>query len=99
MISLDEIKHMLERFQEADNNGELEEEGAGALKALQWVTEDLDYAEMDDMLPDEEVCEDCGSPDCSGASGGECDDAEDGPIEVIDPETFQIDLKPGEEKK
>lgn len=90
MIGLEEIRHMLTRFEEAHNNGELEEEGEGAYKALQWVLEDLDYSEMDDMLPDEEVCPDCESPDCSGAAGGECDDAEE---EEIDPEKFQIDLK------
>jgi hypothetical protein len=92
VIGLDEIKQMLTRFEEADSNGELENEGSGALKALRWVTGDADYAEMDDMLPEEEVCEDCGDANCSGAAGGECDDAEDGPIEVIDPEKFQIDL-------
>lgn len=93
MIGLDEIRNMLSRFQEAFDNDELEPEGEGALKALKWVTEDDDYAEMDGMLPEEAVCEDCGDPECSGASGGECDDAEE--IEVVEPnpEDFQIDLK------
>lgn len=93
MLGLDEIRNMLLRFEEADSNGELEDEGSGALKALRWVTGDADYAEMDDMLPDEEVCEDCGSPDCPGASGGECEDNEE--VEVVEPnpEDFQIDLK------
>ncbi len=90
MISLDEVRNMLGRFQEAFDNGDLDADGEGALKALKWVTEDDDYSEMDGMLPDEEVCEDCGEADCSGAAGGECDDVEE---EVIDPEKFQIDLK------
>jgi hypothetical protein len=98
MLSLDEIRSMLLRFEEANNNGELEDEGEGALKALQWVTEDADYSEMDGMLPDEEVCPDCSDSECPGAAGGECTDPIHG-FEPADPEELQIDLKPGEEKK
>lgn len=86
MINLDEVKNMLERFQEAFDNGELDDAGEGALKALKWVTEDDDYSEMDGMLPEVPVCGDCGYESCSGAAGGECDDAEDGPIEVVKPD-------------
>ena len=88
MINLDEVKNMLERFQEAFDNGELDDAGEGALKALKWVTEDDDYTEMDGMLPEVPVCGDCGYESCSGAAGDECDDAEQ-----PNPANFQIDLK------
>lgn len=77
MIDLDEVRNMLERFKEAFDNGELDEQGEGAYKALKWVTEDDDYSEMDGMLPEVPVCDDCGDENCSGAAGGMCDDAVD----------------------
>lgn len=92
MIDLDEVQNMLGRFNDADEMGELTEEGIGARKALMWVLEEDDYSEMDGLLPEIPVCEDCGDENCSGAAGGECDVTEEDDEPEKDPNEFQIDL-------
>lgn len=71
----EDIRHMLTRFDDADEQEALDEVGQGIRQALIWVAHTETSADdLEQYLPEEEVCEDCNSPDCSGAAGGECDD-------------------------
>jgi hypothetical protein len=77
MLGEIEVKSLLDRFDQADEDGELTMEGAGAHKALKWVMGIDDYAMMDELLPeDEEGCEECGLEECDCNSEEEENDVE-----------------------
>jgi len=74
MRSQETIKEMLEKFDAADESGDLCQYGAGIREALLWVDETSSDEDVTQYLPE---CEICASIDCSGATGGTCDDAEE----------------------